>query len=149
MLAVLHRLFDNGKESVGRLQIILGEFDQFSCYTIERAYHGNKPFKSSIPAGKYELVWSDSPKYGRVLSVVGGKVSLTPSPSYERFAIRVHAANLASQLEGCIAPGDSVDVIKGRIAVTNSRSTLRELEAAVGENDHVPLHIYAPQGVSV
>lgn len=149
MLAVLHRLFDNGKETIGSLRIILGEFDQFSCYTIERAYHGNAPFKSSIPAEKYELVWSDSPKYGRVLSVVGGTVSLAPSPDHKRYAIRIHAANLASQLEGCIAPGANVDVMDGRIAVTGSRSTLRALEAAIGDNDHIPLHIYAPHEVSV
>lgn len=147
MIATLHRLFDNGKECIGRLYIALDDYEHFSCYIIERPYLDNKPNVSAIPPGQYELVWDQSPKYGRCLSVKGGTVSLAPSAEHKRFGIRVHIANVASDLEGCLGPGRTIDVIGGRIGVTHSGDTLAKLEAALDKHDHIPLHIYAPQGV--
>ena len=66
---------------------------------------------------------------------VGGKADY---PAYEvmnvpgRTLIKLHAANKASELLGCIAPGLSMDIFGGEIGVTSSRKALEEFMAALG-----------------
>jgi hypothetical protein len=49
-----------------------------------------------------------------------------------RFACRIHPANLARQLNGCIALGEKRGRIDGLPAVLVSRPAVRAFEAALG-----------------
>lgn len=51
----------------------------------------------AIPAGRYEVIISHSPKFSRLMPLLVG----VP----KRAGIRIHWANRAEELDGCIAPG--------------------------------------------
>ena len=80
--------------------------------------------QTAIPTGTYKVILSVSPKYkdrdwakefnGLVPEIVG-------VPGY--VAARIHPANFASELEGCVATGENK--VKG--GVVNSKKTYREL----------------------
>jgi hypothetical protein len=101
--------------------------------TIERPWLNNAPDISCIPAGLYTLKyqWSDGHEMGLFwfLNVPG------------RTACEFHSANLAAQLKGCMAPGDSrasMMAIQGYApadGVTNSRATLGRFMAECGIPD--------------
>jgi hypothetical protein len=46
-----------------------------------------------------------SPRFGSVYIVSGGRVSQFKSSKHERYAILFHGANKVQQLQGCLAPG--------------------------------------------
>lgn len=84
-------------------------------YTVERMSTGEHP---RIPAGTYEM------KLGMYYGGdgIGGKVDY---PAYEiivpgRKNIKIHVANLASELLGCIAPGLSLGFLHDQLAVLSS-----------------------------
>lgn len=112
--------------------------DGLELVTVEQAWAGNAPRVSCIPEGEYDLVWRDSPKYGRRLHLVGGTVALTADAVERGEALRshclMHPANWARQLQGCIAPGLEFAVMDGLPAVTSSTVALVNLEAAVGQD---------------
>ena len=93
-----------------------------------------------IPMGRYPL------KLGMYYGGdgVGGKADY---PAYEvmnvpgRTLIKLHAANKASELLGCIAPGLSMDIFGGEIGVTSSRKALEEFMAALGGTTEAELVI--------
>ena len=99
--------------------------ESFACFTVERPWIHNQPLVSCIPAGIYPLSLNHSPKFHRdlweVMQVTG------------RDGIRIHPANRASELEGCIAPGDSLKQDATSWYVTNSRATLAAFMAALGD----------------
>lgn len=98
-------------------------------YTVERPWDDNKPSVSCIPAGTYEL------KLGAFYSGdgIGGKPDY---PAYEllnvpgRALIKIHKANLASQVKGCIAVGKELGAEGGVWCVHNSRQAFDELMTA-------------------
>ena len=103
-----------------------------SWFTVERPWAQNKPSISCIPAGSYPLVLGtfysgDGP---------GGK---SDYPAYEvqnvpgRAQIKIHIANKASQLKGCIAPGKLLGAELGTWAVLESRTAYGEWMAAAVE----------------
>ena len=101
-------------------QVILP--NDVTLYTMERNSTGGH---ARIPAGLYELklgmYWGgDGP---------GGKADY---PAYElvvpgRSLIKIHVANTAKQLLGCIAPGRAIGFLEGQIAVTSSVLALKTL----------------------
>lgn len=64
------------------------------------------PGKTAIPRGVYEVKITYSPRFGRNMPLLCGV------PGYS--GIRIHSANYASQLEGCLAPG--VNDAVGRVS---------------------------------
>jgi len=52
-----------------------------------------------------------------------------------RSAIEVHAANLAEELRGCIAPGKTLASFAGKWGIANSRAALQEILDAIDEDD--------------
>lgn len=96
------------------------------CYTIELPWDENIPHKSCIPRGTYEFEYYFSPKHGftvwQALNVP------------QRGNIEIHPANLASELLGCIAPGDTLGDIDGKIAVLNSQKTFKMLMSRLPES---------------
>lgn len=111
--AVLTRGGAIGKMRVGPL----------SWWTIEREWKNNESNVSCIPVGVYHGVMTFSPRFKQFL------YELVDVP--DRFAVRVHPANLASQLNGCIALGKSYGTMGGKPAVLLSRPAVREFEAAL------------------
>lgn len=98
----------------------LFNFCGFVCYSLERPDLDNRPNVSCIPVGTYYVVWCHSPKYRRNMYLVD-KVK-------GRNGIRIHSANLASQLLGCIALGERLGKIDGKKAVLISKPMIRKLE---------------------
>jgi len=116
-------------------------FDDFSCYTVERPWDGNKPYVSCIPEGEYVLERYNSPKFGKVYAVNGGTVSVTEDINHSRSAILIHAANVASDLEGCIGLGDSLGFVKNQWAVLNSVETVKAFYNKIHAMDNIPFLI--------
>jgi len=98
MLAfTLYRHNDDGTPTFGRLED--AERKQV-CLTLELGWKDNAPDVSCIPPGVYHCAMRDSAKHhGQVYGVEG-----VPG----RSDIEIHPANLASQLLGCIALGQTV-----------------------------------------
>ena len=103
----------------------------FKCCTVERPWLDNQPDVSCIPEGSYLCLWQFSPKHGC------NNYHLQGVPG--RTSVEVHSANVAVQLEGCIAPGSTIspfgkDTISPGVppdncfGVTNSVATLAALE---------------------
>jgi lysozyme len=82
--------------TLGKL-FVDGEFD---CYTVEDVVRldGIKVAgKTAIPAGRYRVVVTRSPRFGRDLPL------LENVPDFE--GVRIHPGNSAEDTEGCIIPG--------------------------------------------
>jgi len=79
--------------------------------TVEKPWLDNKPYKSCVPAGEYELVEHQSPSKnkwcgGRVLvlkNLLWG-VGVFPGEALRNMC-QMHSANFPIELEGCIGPG--------------------------------------------
>lgn len=105
-------------------------------FTVERQWRNNKQFVSCIPLGMYNLVQHHSSKFGDTFAVVGSRVSRLDDGG-ARYGILIHSANLATQLQGCIAPGNRLGVVREktiegkpqRWAVLNSRTSTKEVLA--------------------
>ena len=81
-------------------EFTLGRFsidDQMFYWTVERPWKDNTPKISCIPEGKYQIKLQPSPHFGRDMPTLQD----VPGRSH----ILIHPANLASELEGCIAIG--------------------------------------------
>ncbi len=89
---MIMRSAEIGGATLGKLKVSNG----LELITIERAWLNNQPFVSCIPDGHYQLEWDTT---GRIRNVP--RLRNVP----ERSQINIHAANLASELHGCIAVG--------------------------------------------
>ena len=95
------------------------------CVTVERPWLDNAPNVSCIPEGVYSVKKTVSPRFGEAYFLEGETVSLAgPSP---RTHVLFHAANLAKELQGCIAPGLSFGALSGSWAVLSSKVALSAL----------------------
>lgn len=92
----------------------------YHCFSVELPDRGNKPNISCIPVGVYKCVWTYSPRFKRHMYLLEG----VP----ERSGVRIHSANLARQLNGCIALGLKLGTIEGTKAVLLSQPAVRQLE---------------------
>jgi len=92
----------------------------FECHTLERPWRDNQSSISSIPAGKYNCYWTYSPRFKKRVYLVDG----VPN----RSGIRIHPANLYSQLNGCIALGEKLGQIEGKPAILLSQPAVRNFE---------------------
>lgn len=85
-------------------------------YTVEQHWRNNEVGVSCIPVGTYHV------KRG---FYYGGGYECFELPNVPgRTHIKIHAANLSSQLRGCIAPGLTLGSLNGEWAVLNSRAAL-------------------------
>lgn len=97
---LLREIFPPFKPILGRLFLRSygddGEFleSEFICYTLEPC---EKPRHGCIPAGRYVLDYTYSPKFSRKLPLVCG----VPG----RSGIRIHSGNTVSDSKGCILVG--------------------------------------------
>jgi lysozyme len=94
----------------------------FGCYTVEDVVRPDAtkvPGKTAIPEGRYRLLVTRSPRFGRELPL------LENVPNFE--GVRIHPGNSAEDTEGCIIPG-RVRTARG---VAESRLAFNELFAAL------------------
>ena len=106
---------------IGTFGILHGQ--GFACFTVERPWRNNEVNISCIPVGDYMC---ERDKMGRhqvyrILDVPG------------RTAIEFHAANKASELQGCIGLGESHGAVDGMIQVQESGSAIYRLIAYCGD----------------
>jgi hypothetical protein len=116
-LGVFGKLFINGK---------------FQCYTVEQPWNDNKPYKSCVPVGEYELIEYRSPKYSDTYALENPDLHVyakqEDAHDKDRFACLLHSANWSHQLQGCIAFGQELSWGNHKdkdpaLMVTNSRYT--------------------------
>lgn len=94
----LLRHWGDKNQATGSL-LVIDDNDQpiYLSPCIERGFMDNQKNVSNAPADTYELVWEHSAKFGWVWELKG-----IPDGRSE---LKIHSANLWSQLNGCIAPG--------------------------------------------
>ena len=120
-----------GRGTFGRLRVFNDEHEQrFECCTVEREWLDNRPNISCIPEGNYVLQLGMY--YGG--DGVGGRrdyeayiVQDVPG----RSLIKIHIANYAEQLKGCIAPGMRFGTVSGEWAVASSTDAFDLMMAAL------------------
>lgn len=89
-------------------------------YTLELPWRSDVSNVSCIPKGTYTCHYTLSPRLHFYTYEVFG--------DDKRTGIRIHSANLASQLLGCIALGQKLGTIDGVKAVLVSRPAITNLE---------------------
>lgn len=87
------------------------------CVTLEAPDKDNKRNISSIPCGSYICKRVNSPKYGDTFEVMD-----VPNRSHVLF----HSGNLAKHTKGCILLARKFGTMEGKMAILDSRSTVRE-----------------------
>jgi Family of unknown function (DUF5675) len=105
--------------------------DGVFCNTLELPWRDNRPKRSCIPLGEYDVKIRQSPRFGRIYEVQN-----VPDRSY----ILIHSGNLAgdvekgyvSHVEGCILLGKYFGPLEGQLAVLASRPTVREFMETTG-----------------
>jgi hypothetical protein len=131
----------NEESTVGELYLD----DAFFCYTMEQPWNDNKPFKSCIPTGIYNLEKFKSKKYGNTFALYNEALGVTVEEKgfldlTNRYAILLHPANWAYQLEGCIAPGRKlIKDAGGKFMVTSSADTVKDLLSRIDVNTMVEI----------
>lgn len=92
----LERMTFTDKSTIGELRID----GDLLCFTLEdtsRAQGVKIDHKTAIPAGKYEIIITESSRFKRPLPLLLGV------PNFEN--IRIHPGNTADDTSGCILPG--------------------------------------------
>lgn len=121
MRVVVRRILLNDFQSLGVLYCI-SNGQLFIAKTLELPQKGNQPKISCIPPGVYQCRYTLSPSFKKhtyeILDVPG------------RSGIRIHSANYATQLLGCIALGSALKDINndGHQDVIHSGNTMEEFE---------------------
>jgi hypothetical protein len=126
MLVYLKRQDDNGKATIGTF-FFETEETQVNLGSLELPWKDNQQYISCIPKGTYKVKTTFSNRYQKdmweIMDVPG------------RGGIRIHSANYASQLLGCIALGlQVIDIDKdGTMDIANSRKAIELAEHHLGK----------------
>jgi|SRR5581483_882502 len=106
------------ERTIGRL-FIDGAYECFTLEDVVRPDGVKVPGKTAIPAGRYRVVITMSPRFKRPLPLLLGV------PHFE--GVRIHAGNYATDTEGCILVGKIGPTPEHRDAIFESRVALAEL----------------------
>lgn len=97
--------------------------NEIVCYTIELPWVDNGPFISCIPTGVYRLKYTHSPSFKKYT------YELLSVP--KRTGIRIHSANIVSQLSGCIAPCTCFKHVYNKAFGYNSSDAVKKVEGLI------------------
>lgn len=127
MKALLIRLSDDGKQTLGLLQFFEKEDKIAECKTLELPWRDNQRNISCIPRGDYNVRKHYSPRFGYTFW-------LTNVPN--RSEILIHQGNFNRQTQGCILVGSNFLDIDGdgNKDVTSSVVTMKMLLAVADDN---------------
>ncbi len=101
---------------------------------VEQDWENNKPYVSCIPNGTYTLEYYISPKHGPSYILSNPELNIGKfKGEATRFGCLIHKANLASQLEGCMAPGMLLGFYKNQWSVSKSGDAMDELIKVLGK----------------
>jgi hypothetical protein len=117
MTLILQRGKSTADGTFGILLLPSGE----TFISLELPYNLNIHNSSSIPQGTYEVIRSFSPKFEKKTYILIG----VPG----RDSIRIHSANVCTELRGCISLGIKLGVLNGKKAVLMSRQALEQFES--------------------
>lgn len=100
---------------------------------------GGEKGVSCVPPGRYKLVRHSSEAYSNVFALAASTLDVyhwpweVPKSKREaaRTAVLIHAANYASELRGCIAPGKERKKTGSEWGVFRSRDAVNELRTVV------------------
>lgn len=124
----LIRYYQDVKSTLGVL-VIEGMIDPI-FYTIERPWVHNERNISCIPEGSYPCRIHHSTRNGEVYAV---------NDVPDRSDIQMHVANVAEELEGCIAVGSTAGYIdRGTKAVLGSKYAMDYFKAVM---NHEPFQL--------
>ena len=133
MELLLERTEKTKTYTAGRLYVVNELGKAYFCDTLEPSLHPtNHLHPKAIPAGRYDVAVTWSPKFKR-------RLPLLLNVPY-RSGIRIHAGNNPEDSSGCILVGQAL--VTGH--VYNSRSTLEKLmqrlkERPEGEAIHITI----------
>lgn len=117
------------------------------CVTVEQPWRNNLPFHSCVPAGQYQLVPFNGSKYKDTFALYAPELDVhITKQTTGRYACVIHSANMAEQLQGCIAPGRQLSAMQGKDgalnwAITSSRDASKELLSIIRQNTIKELNI--------
>lgn len=120
-VVTITRTKSNSKQVTGHLVATNGGA-VYTCKTLELPWKDNAKNISCIPTGTYKVNYTFSPKFLKYTY----EIKNVPN----RSGIRIHSANYASQLNGCIALGTQLtDINKdGELDTTNSKIAISAFE---------------------
>lgn len=122
---------ENPQSTPGTMQI---DGEPFG-FTIELPWKDNKPRVSCIPPGVYDLVITHSNRFGKKMILV------LDVP--DREGIRIHNANFAHQLHGCLAVARK-RINDEYIAEGLSQVLQKRIQDALSKGEDVTLEILDP-----
>lgn len=127
--ATLSRFFGNDKQTLGVLTI--SDAKGFVSKTLELPDKNNESRVSCIPSGVYICKYTKSPLFSKNAGHDVYTYEITNVKN--RSGIRIHSANYARQLLGCVALGDTHKDIDsdGQLDVIHSGDTVKKFEAAM------------------
>lgn len=143
---LINRIHDDGNRTISKamiyenraslVQTIRSFFkpakQPFKFYTIERPWKNNERRVSCIPTGEYVGLIHHSPRFGKTIWI---------QDVPDRSEILIHPANFASELMGCIAPGQVHNFSKETNFVKSSRRTLDSILDYIGDDKKVRILI--------
>lgn len=106
--------------------------------TIERPWLNNKPNESCVPAGTYPVKWVKTQTSG---NLDGHGIGIEDVPG--RSLIRIHKANIATDVKGCIGVGMQFHEFGTHKGVGHSGDALHDLMKMMKEQEGT-LHIENP-----
>lgn len=107
--------------------------DDIFCNTLELPWRMNTPFVSCIYTGQFTMKRVQSNKHGNTFRV---------ADVYGRSGINIHSANKVTQLEGCIALGESIKKLKSNQRhLMNSGNTFKRWLQIMDDHDEAKLTI--------
>ena len=131
----LNRCSQDDKQTLGELYLLSNDGVVISKWkTLELPDLNNKKNISRIPAGKYNALIHNSPKFGKSLWIQN-----VPN----RSEILIHKGNYHSDIRGCILIGQNhIDINNDRYKdVTSSTKSINKLMSWINGLTEIEIHI--------
>lgn len=134
----LHRFEQNDRHSLGKLGIWQSESyklwnEVFQCKTLELPWKQNLKKESCIPNGVYPVILEYSEHFKQAL----WEIKQVP----DRSEVKIHIANRASELLGCIAIGKEFTILGNEKVLTDSAETLKEFHSVLDGQKYLTIEI--------